>query len=93
MVSIVNNCKYSSVTEPEMRRIVAALAENLPPPEEIKPRKGGVLCVHARDTGEPAFAGLPCRGNRIECKKTGILSYAARCRSDVECKFYTEEEK
>ena len=82
--------KYSNVTAAEMRQIVAALAANLPPPEEIKPRPSGILCAHARDTGEPAFVGLPCRGNRIECKKTGVLSYAARCRSDAECKFYTE---
>ena len=93
MDAVTRSGKFSTVTAAEMRRIVAALAKNLPPPEEIKPRKGGVLCIHARDTGEPAFAGLPCRGNRIECKKTGVLSYAARCRSDVECKFYTEEEK
>jgi hypothetical protein len=84
--------KSSNVTAAEIRQIAAALAAKLPPPEEIEPRKGGVLCVHARDTGIPAFAGLPCRGNRIECKKTGVFSYAARCRSDIECKFYTEDE-
>lgn len=82
----------SNVTAEETRRIVAALAANLPPPEEIKPHTLGRLCAHARDTGEPAFAGLPCRGNRIECAKTGVISYAARCRSNTECKFYLEGE-
>jgi len=81
---------FSNVTRAEMAKIVAALRDKLPPPEEVKPRPGGVLCAHARDTGEPAFVGLPCRGNRIECRKTGVISYAARCRSDIECKFYTE---
>lgn len=82
----------SNVTRLEMRRIVAAMAANLPPPEEVKPRKAGVLCIHAVDTGEPAFVGLPCRGNRVECRKTGVTTYAAHCRSDVECKFYTEQD-
>ncbi len=66
--------KYSNVTAAEMRRLVAALAANLPPPEEIKPRPAGILCAHARDTGVQAFAGLPCRGNRIECRKSGVSS-------------------
>ena len=84
--------KYSNVTAAEMQRLVAAMAANLPPPEEIKPRPAGVLCAYAVDLGVPAFVNLPCRGNRIECRKTGVLSYAARCRSDDECKYYTEEE-
>ena len=82
--------KCSTVTADEMRRLVSAMAANLPPPEDVKPRPSGVLCAHARDTGIQAFVGLPCRGNRIECNKTGVLSYAARCRNDIECKFYTE---
>ena len=82
----------SNVSAAELRRITAALAANLPPPEEIKPHTLGGLCRHAVDTGEPAFVGLPCRGNRIECRKTGVVTYAARCRSNIECKFYTEEE-
>lgn len=87
------NGQYSNVTRAEMRKLVAALAANLPPPEEVRPRKSGVLCIHAVDTGEQAFVGLPCRGNRVECKKTGVMSYAARCRSNIECKFYTEDDE
>lgn len=82
----------SNVTAEEMARIVAALAANLPPPEDVKPRPpGGTLCRHARDTGEPAFVGLPCRGNRVECRKTGLTTYAAACR-DGNCNFYEEGE-
>ena len=85
--------KVSNVTAEEMARIVAALAANLPPPEDVKPRTaGGTLCRHARDTGEPAFVGLPCRGNRIECRKTGLTTYAAKCR-DGNCNFYEEDRK
>ena len=83
--------KISNVTADEMARVIAAMRDNLPPPEEIKPHTLGGLCAHARDLGEPAFVNLPCRGNRIECRKTGVLTYAARCRSDIECKFYKEE--
>ena len=80
----------SNVTAAEMRRIVAAMRENLPPPEEIKPRPAGsTLCRHAHDTGVPAFVNLPCRGSRVECRKTGMVSYAAACRS-FKCKFYEE---
>ena len=80
----------SNVTAAEMARIVAALAANLPPPEEIKADRRTTLCRHARDTGVPAFVNLPCRGSRIECKKNGVWSFAAACRSD-KCKFYEEE--
>lgn len=48
-------------------------------------------CRYARDTGVRAFVNLPCRGNRIECQKTGISSFAAACRSD-KCKFYEEND-
>ena len=75
----------------QLRAAAARLAANLPPPEDVKPRPSGVLCAHARDTGELAFIGLPCRGNRIECRKTGVLSYAAACRAD-KCRFYEEGE-
>ena len=84
----------SNVTPDEMRRIAAALAANLPPPADIAPRRiVPALCIHAHDTGEVAFWGLPCRGNRIECRKTGVVTYAARCRSDAECRFYTDKEE
>lgn len=80
----------SNVTAAEMQRIVAAMRENLPPPEEIKPRPAtATVCRHAEDTGVLAFVNLPCRGNRVECRKTGILSYAAACRPD-KCKFHEE---
>ena len=82
--------KTSTVTADEMARVVATLRDGLPPPEEVKPRPTGLLCAYARDLGVAAFVNLPCRGNRIECRKTGVLSYAAKCRDDIECKFYTE---
>ena len=83
----------SNVTAAEMARIVAALAENLPPPVEIKPRPAGVtLCAYANDTGVAAFVNLPCRGNRIECRKTGVVTFAAACRAG-NCNFYTEKER
>lgn len=81
--------KFSNVTAEEMRRIAAALAANLPPPEEIEPRPvTAALCIHAHDTGVPAFVGLPCRGNRIECRKTGVVTYAAACRAGT-CRYYS----
>ena len=81
----------SNVTASEMRKIVAALAADLPPPEEIKPKNPTeTLCIHARDTGERAFPNLPCRGDRIECRKTGVVTYAANCRDGI-CNFYEEE--
>lgn len=81
----------SNVTAAEARRLVAALAANLPPPEDVKPVKPtGTLCAFANDTGEPAFIGLPCRGHRIECRKTGVVTYAANCR-DGKCKHYEED--
>ena len=71
----------SNVTPTEMARIVAALAAKLPPPEEVTPRApAATLCRFARDTGELAFVNLPCRGNRIECRKTGVMTFAAACR-------------
>ena len=81
----------STVSAAEMRRITAALAANLPPPEEVKPAAPtATLCVHARDTGTPAFVNRPCRGNRIECAETGSATYAAACRRE-NCKFYEED--
>ena len=77
----------SNVTAAEMRRIVAALAADLPLPADIGPRVPA-LCVHAHDTGVPAFVNLPCRGNRIECRKTGVLTYAAACRTGT-CRYYS----
>lgn len=78
----------SNVTAAEMRRIVAALAAGLPPPEDIKPRPPAAeLCLHAYDTGVPAFVNLPCRGNRIECRKTGVSTCAAACRAGT-CRHY-----
>ncbi len=79
----------SNVTAEEMRRIVAALAADLPPPADIKLRpRRAELCVHAHDTGVPAFVNLPCRGNRIECRKTGVVTYAAACRAGT-CRYYS----
>ena len=79
----------STATAEAIRRVAAALAAGLPPPEEVTPRPAGTRCIHAHDTGGPAFAGLPCRGNRIECRKTGVVTYAANCRPD-KCISYEE---
>lgn len=84
----------TNATAEEIRAAKARMAAALPPPEQAAadapPREGH--CVHAHDTGEPAFVGLPCRGNRIECQKTGVVTYAARCRAD-KCRFYEEERR
>ena len=82
----------SNITAAEARQLIAALGANLPPPEDVKPRRAGVLCAFARDTGEVAFPAFPCRGNRVECAKTGLTSYAAKCRGG-NCKYYMEREK
>ena len=82
----------SNVTARELAALLAARRANLPPPEAIRPRpRVGTLCRHAVDTGEPAFSGLPCRGNRIECRKTGVTTYAAACRGG-NCNFYCTED-
>jgi len=78
----------SNVTAGELAALLAARRANLPPPEAIRPRpRVGTLCRHAVDTGEPAFLALPCRGNRIECRKTGVTTYAAACRGG-NCGYY-----
>lgn len=83
---------FSNVTAAEMKRVIAALAANLPPPEEIRPRERTfTLCRHAVDTGEIAFPAAPCRGNKIECQKTKVTSFAANCRAD-KCGYYQEKE-
>ena len=80
----------SNVTSGEMAAILAAMRANVPPTPEIRPAPpGGTLCAHATDTGELAFPGLPCRGHRIECRRTGVVTFAANCRPD-NCNFYTE---
>lgn len=84
MRQIVSNIRIA-----DMKKIVSALAANLPPPEDVKPRRAGVLCAFARDTGELAFPAFPCRGNRVECEKIGVSSYAAKCRGG-NCKYYME---
>lgn len=82
----------SNATVGELAALLAARRANLPPPEEIRPRpRIGTLCRHAVDTGVPAFLGLPCRGNRIECRKTGLVTYAAACRRD-KCNYYNAGE-
>ena len=67
-------------------------AAEAPPPVTVpRPEKRGGGCRYAFDTGERAFVTLPCRGNRIECKRTGSTSYAAACRPD-KCNFYEEDD-
>ena len=80
----------SNVTKTEIRKIAAALAANLPPPPDIRPaERRETLCAFAADTGELAFPNFPCRGNRVECRRTGLATYAAACRPD-NCKNYKE---
>lgn len=81
----------SNVTSGEMAAILAALAANVPPPPEIKPAAPGTtLCGYAEDTGELAFPHLPCRGHRIECRRTGVVTFAANCRPD-KCNSFSEK--
>lgn len=83
----------SNVTAGEMAAILAAMAKNVPPPPEIKPvPPGGTMCAHADDTGVLAFPNLPCRGHRIECAKTGIVTFAANCRPD-KCNYFSEKKE
>lgn len=82
----------SNVTAAELARVISALAANLPPPAEIKPRPaGGALCAYAIDTGELAFPNLPCRGHRIACRRTGVVTFAANCRRD-KCNCFEDKE-
>ena len=82
----------SNVTGAEMAAILAARAANVPPPPEVKPAPpGATICAHAEDTGELAFPAFPCRGHRIECRKTGVVTFAANCRPD-KCKSFTEKD-
>ena len=86
--------RSSNITAEEAARVIAALAANLPPPEDVKTRRAGALCAYARDTGEMAFPAFPCRGNRIKCGKSGVVTYAANCRGGSgNCKYYMERKK
>lgn len=81
----------SNVTSGEMAAILAALAANVPPPPEVKPEPpGGTLCKYAEDSGELAFPNFPCRGHRIACRKTGVVTFAANCRPD-KCNCFSEK--
>ena len=86
---------FSTVTRSELARLIGRLAESLPTDAPLPIMAnvlppGGTLCVHATDTGEPAFPAFPCRGHRIECEMTGITTYAAACRPGS-CKHYEED--
>jgi hypothetical protein len=82
----------SNVTAAELARVISARAANLPPPAVVKELPpGGTLCRYAEDTGEFAFPNLPCRGHRIECRKTGVVTFAANCRPD-KCNYFEDKE-
>lgn len=87
---------YSNVTKEEMAAILEHLKskrrEEVEFPERIRQGKH-LVCKHAIDTGERAFANLPCRGNRILCNKIeGHTSYTAACNPG-NCKFFEKKEE
>jgi hypothetical protein len=79
---------YANVTEEEMAAILAQLEHKVLKDIKLPERPGPLVCKFAIDTGERAFANLPCRGNRIICQKIeGHISYATACNPGS-CKFF-----
>ena len=76
--------------EARKRELAAAFLLGVEAPA-VSARRGPVTrCRHAEDTGEPAFARLPCRGNRIRCRRMPeLLSFTRNCQPD-KCRFYEE---
>jgi hypothetical protein len=87
---------YSNVTPEEMAAILEQLKtkrrEEIKLPERIRQGKP-LVCKYATDTGERAFANLPCRGNKIICGKIeGHTSYTSACNPG-NCKFFEKKEE
>ncbi len=79
---------FSNAAAAEIRLAAAQLAAGAAAQRRIPPVEDSGKCVYAMDTGEPACLALPCRGNRIECRRTGGISFTAACRPD-KCRFFT----
>lgn len=86
-----NNCTQGEF-EARRREVAAAMLTGTKAPERhYPPLPAGAEtdCIHAEDTGERAFVNLPCRGNRIICRRVeGLMSFAANCRPE-KCQYHT----
>ena len=78
---------FSNVTIEEITAIKQKHQKEQHYPTHIR-HSQKTCCRHAEDTGALAFANLPCRGNKIICKKVeGYISYTAAC-TPGNCKFF-----
>lgn len=79
----------SNCTLEELRRHRQGIFSGAAIKPDITAPRAVTRCIHAGDTGERAFVNLPCRGNRIICRRVeGLTTFAAACRPD-KCKHYT----
>lgn len=88
---MASNCTIEEFNERRRELVAAILTGTKAPERKFEPLHAGAVtdCIHAGDTGERAFVNLPCRGNRIICRRVeGLTTFAAACRPD-KCKHYT----
>jgi len=75
------------------RQLAAAFREGIPPPpapENLSEGRRATRCRYAEDTGELAFLRMPCRGNRIRCRRLPeTYSFTRNCQPAM-CRFYEE---
>jgi len=78
------------------RELAAAMQAGIRAPERSFPvlsAGAATACSHAEDTGERAFVNLPCRGNRIICRRVaGLTTFAANCRPE-KCKYFITDKE
>lgn len=83
---------YSNITKKELEKLLEAWHKNNPiePSKVLKRDVSNPVCHYALDTGEKAFANLPCRGNKILCQhpdNKDFISYTKACNPGM-CKFF-----
>ena len=86
-----NNCDQREFAA-RRREVARAMLTGTKVPERYYPplsAGAAVDCIYAEDTGEIAFVNLPCRGNRIICRRVaGLMTFAANCRPE-KCQYHT----
>lgn len=86
----------SNITKEELDILLKEWHEKhqIKPSEVLKRDVSNPVCQYALDTGEKAFANLPCRGNKILCQhpdNKDFISYTKACNPGM-CKFFKQKE-